>query len=191
MINLLPNETKNQIKAARINSLLIKCLLVTIAAFLFLACACGGTYYLTQKNNSSASKQSSAAAQAKIDTDYNQALTTATSIDNDMSKTKNVLDNQVKYSKIILAIAASLPTGVTLDSISMKYNDINSGTALQIDAHSIKSFNVSTLSDDPGFQKNNPELFSEYRLISKEQNVSDGTSTIKFSLKINYPRGTN
>ena len=108
-----------------------------------------------------------------------------------MQQTKNVLDNQIKFSKIILAIASNLPAGVTIDATSIRLSDINSGTSIQMDAHGSKSFNASTLSDDPGFVKNNPELFSEYRLISKEQNTSDGTSIIKFSLKINYSRGQN
>ena len=191
MINLLPNETKKQIRAARANSIVLKCLLVAIIAVAILAGACATTYYLISQNNSDNNTQTGTISQSEIDNQYSAALAKVTSIDNDMQKTKNVLDGQIKYSEIILAIATNLPAGLTLDSISLKHSDINSGTSIQMDAHGSKSFNASTLSDDPGFENNNPELFSEYRLISKEQNANDGTSTIKFSLKINYTRGQN
>lgn len=191
MINLLPSETKKQIRAARINNIVIKCLSVIVVAMIILGGACSAVYYLISKQDSENNTQTNISSQSEIDSQYDTALTKATNIDNDLQKTKNILGSQIKFSKIILAIAANLPSGVTLDSVSMQYDNINSGTAIQIDAHGDKTFNASTLSDDPGFVKNNPELFSEYRLISKEQNASNGTSTIKFSLKINYTQGQN
>lgn len=191
MINLLPNDKKVQIKAARVNALLIKCLLVAFIAFLFLAGACGGTYYLISQNKSSSNNQTDNTNQEIIDADYSKAFASASLIDTNVTTIKNTLDSQIKFSKILLAIAANLPTGVTLNTFSIKSSDINSGTALQFSVHTAKSFDTATLSTDPGFQTNNPELFSEYKFISKELNSSDGTSTVNFSMKINYPRGIN
>lgn len=181
MINLLPDEIKNQLRAARINTALIKCILIVIIGAAFL----GGAILFTNKDNTG----SGIANQQSIDNQYNDYDQQAQSLDAKVSDAKSVISNQIDYSEILTALADSLPDTVSLDSVSLSSTNINSGTAIEINAHGSKKFIASSMNSDPGFSSKHPNIFSDYKFISSEKDSKDGTTSIKFSLKINYSKG--
>ncbi len=56
MINLLPDETKRQLKAARLNTVLIKYIIFLVLAAIFLGAACGISYAVLSNSKDDAEK---------------------------------------------------------------------------------------------------------------------------------------
>ena len=117
MINLLPPEEKRQLRAARTNTLLIRYNIFLLGAAVFVGIAVGVTYiYLTStkataeqvisENRSKVGQYAAVEAQAQ---QFRQNLLTA----------KQILGNEVTYTKVILEIAQLLPSGVILENLSL------------------------------------------------------------------------
>lgn len=181
MINLLPNETKTQLKAARINTLLVKFLLILIVGGAFVG---GAILYSNMNSNSN-----DATSQNSINEQYRQYNEQATGIDSKIAEAKSVLSSRINFSEIMLAITESLPDSVALDSISLNTSNVNGSTSVEFNAHGSKKFVSTSMDSDPGFESKYPTMFSDYRLISSQKNAKYGTTNIKFSLIINYSKG--
>lgn len=128
MINLLPPEEKRQLRAARTNTLLLRYNIFLVSAVAFLGLAIGITYvYLsTTKANSEsiisenkAKVASFAEVQSQADI-FKANLTTA----------KQILDNEVIYTKVMLAIAALMPSGTVLDKLNLDSQTFGTPTTL-------------------------------------------------------------
>lgn len=117
MINLLPPETKKQLRAARMNVVLINyCLLVTITALLLGAVfALGfwadmGTRQLAEQGK---------AESAKATASYADTRKQAEEFAKDLGVAKTILASEVSFGKLILDIAGYVPTGVILNNLSL------------------------------------------------------------------------
>jgi Tfp pilus assembly protein PilN len=143
MINLLPNGTKQQIRAARTNAILLNYIIFLGLAIIFLALACAATYLILTNEKNSAT---------------NQPKTTQSSQTDNQSTAKDILDQQISYSNIITGIAAALPSGVILDKLSLSNNSFNMPLTLQFyarstdDAAKLKDNFKSTLFSNPSIQ---------------------------------------
>ena len=117
MINLLPPETKKQIRAGRTNILLLRYNIMMVATALFLVGALAVAYYYlamvaSNADRTVAENQQRASSFASIRTEaeaFNAQLTDA----------KTILNSQVNYSKAIMNIASVLPEGTSLDSLKL------------------------------------------------------------------------
>lgn len=117
MINLLPNETQKQLRAARSNVKLINYILFSILAVIFLTIACFVTYLYLNNIDTTFKEANEVANQptgqyALIKNQIDNTNTTITS-------SKNALNQQISYSNIITSIGSSLPEGVILDALSL------------------------------------------------------------------------
>jgi Tfp pilus assembly protein PilN len=157
MINLLPPEEKRQLQAARSNTLLVRynVLLLGVVAFMgisiavtyvFLATTQQGATQTITENNTKVAQYASVKAQAE---QFKQHLTTA----------KQILDNEVTYSKVVLEIAQLIPHGVVLENISLDSETFGTETTLIAQAKSYASalalkdsFGKSSLFSDVHFQ---------------------------------------
>lgn len=176
MINLLPNEYKYQIRAARTNVLLLRYLILSLIAAAFLGAALVGAYFvMTAAKDTAATtlatnqrKASSFSAVELQASDFRTNLTTA----------KTILDNQIYYSKAILAIAHALPPNIILGNLDLDVSAF--GTPVSLSAKA-KSYNDAlTLKDT--LQASS--VFSNVRLES----VSSGSGDSKgypIDVKIN------
>lgn len=117
MINLLPNELKREIKAGRVNVLLLRynILLLLIVAFLVMFFAI--CLYLLNSNEQLAAstiedntKKEASYADIKLESDTFRAQ---------LSEAKSVLDSNVSYSGAVLSIARLVPSGVILSDIAL------------------------------------------------------------------------
>jgi Tfp pilus assembly protein PilN len=160
MINLLPPEEKRQLRAARTNTLLLRYNVFLASAVAFLGLAIGITYvYLsTTKANSEsiinenkAKVASFAEVQSQADI-FKANLTTA----------KQILDNEVIYTKVMLAIAALMPGGTVLDKLSLDSQTFGTPTTLTAGAtnydNALKlkdAFQASALFSDVHFESIN------------------------------------
>lgn len=157
MINLLPPEEKRQLRAARSNTLLIRynILLLGVVAFMgiaiavtyvFLATTQQGAQQTIAENNAKVAQYASVKAQAE---QFKQHLTTA----------KQILDNEVTYSKVVLEISQLIPHGVVLENLSLDSQTFGTETTLIAQAKSYSSalalkdsFGKSPLFSDVHFQ---------------------------------------
>lgn len=128
MINLLPPETKSQIKAARANRLLLRYNIILLSAIGFLLAAAGLVYvYLVSAKSSAETAIQDNLAQVS---NYSVIESDASSFRQNLSSAKQILDNDVTYSKVILEIASVLPSGVVLDTLSLDSATFGTPTTL-------------------------------------------------------------
>jgi Tfp pilus assembly protein PilN len=157
MINLLPQEEKRQLHAARSNTLLIRynILLLGVVAFMSIAIAITYVFLTTtqqgaeqtiQENKAKVSQYASIQSQAD---QFRQHLATA----------KQILDSEVTYSKVVLDIARLIPSGVILENVSLDSQTFGTETTLVAQAKSYDaalalkdSFGKSSLFSDVHFQ---------------------------------------
>jgi hypothetical protein len=181
MINLLPSDTKREIRAAHTNVVLVKCLIFTLLAVFFLTAACFTTYILinkaTQHSNNTTSVDNSR------DASYDSIKSQADAIDMTMSTAKSILDQQISYSDIVMGIATSLPSGVIMDTLTLDESSFNAPVSLQL--------YTASASIEPtikaSFQKSS--LFQNYTLdnITSSSNTTTGYP-VQINIRVSLQR---
>jgi Tfp pilus assembly protein PilN len=166
MINLLPDDIKQQIRAARTNTYLIKYIFFLIISVVFLGLACSTSYLFLSTSKTSA-EQTIAIDQTKSNS-YSSVISQANAISTSLSTANSILDQQISYSDIIMGIAAALPNGVVLDALSL--SDSTLGAPIVMTAHARTTDAATALKAN--FQKS--PLFSNYSL----QSLSSSTGSI-------------
>ena len=128
MINLLPPETKTQISAARANRLLLRYNLLLLIAVVFMLAAIGLVYiYL---GSAKASAESTIAENISRAGDYGSVESDANHFRQQLTNVKQILDNDTKYTKVALEIAAVLPSGVILETLNLDSATFGTPTTL-------------------------------------------------------------
>jgi Tfp pilus assembly protein PilN len=163
MINLLPNEEKRQLQAARTNTLLIRYNVALAAAVVFLGMALGFVYVYLGGAKTSAEQTINENKQKA--TGYAAIESQAQLFRNNLTIAKQILDNEVTYTKVILAIANILPAGTTLDKLSLDSSTFGTPTVISAQAKSYES----ALALKNAFQQS--PLFSNVHFQSITSNV--------------------
>jgi len=117
MINLLPTPLKKDIKAARANNILVKYLVVLFFGAIFLAMISYGTFLILDSLKTSASNiiQDNTSKSAE----YLELRSQVQQADNQISGSSNIINQEVKYSKILTGLASIMPSGTVIDQISL------------------------------------------------------------------------
>lgn len=173
MINLLPTEEKHQLRAARTNTLLIRynIFLVSIVAFMGMTVAATYIYLNTTAANAQHTIDSN---QARVG-QYASVQTEAQQFRQHLATAKQILDNQVTYSKVIIEIANLIPSGVVLQNLSLDSQAFGSPTTLVAQA---KDY-ASALSLKDSFSKS--PLFSDVHF----QSITTGGGQSSYPLTVN------
>ncbi len=117
MINLMPDDTKKEIRSARVNVILIRYIVVILLAFGFLLVILGVSYVVLT--------QTKASAQRLIEVNQTKAAvysTTKTQVDalsSRLLETKSILDQEILYSNVLVNIGKQMPVGTVIDNISL------------------------------------------------------------------------
>jgi Tfp pilus assembly protein PilN len=157
MINLLPPAHKRDIQAARANSLLIRYnfLLLSVLAFLMLSI---GVVYVYLTNTKASAETTIRDNQAKV-AGFTPVEEQAQSFRQNLSTAKQILDREVNYTQVILALAKVLPNGVVLTSLSLDAATFGTETTLAAKAKSYEqaialkdALSQSSLFSDVHFQ---------------------------------------
>lgn len=128
MINLLPPDTRSQIAAARVNRLLLRYNVLLLAALAFLLAAIGLVYvYL---GSAKASAETAIQENRARVGDYSAVETDAATFRQHLATAKQILDNDVTYTKVILEIANVLPSGVVLDTLNLDSTTFGTPTSI-------------------------------------------------------------
>lgn len=137
MINLLPPEEKRQIQAARSNTLLLRYNIVSISVLVFLLAAIATTYvYLT---NTKASAEQTISENKERVSDYASVEAEATEFRSSLSTAKQILDQEIVYSKLVLDIAKLIPQGVVLKQLNLDAQSFGAETVLTAEAKDEKA----------------------------------------------------
>lgn len=191
MINLLPKDTKRQLRAARMNVILYRyCMLLLMTAALL-----GGIFALGFiATASSRSLADVTKRQAVADAEqYSATRTSAVDFANNLAAAKNILSSNVSFTKLVLDIAGIVPSGVILNNLSLGTNvkanspiDISGRTSSYASAVALKN----SLEDSPIFEKVNIVNISQADLSTQ---VSDLVKKYPFSvsLKAQFTQTTN
>jgi Tfp pilus assembly protein PilN len=167
MINLLPDDTKRQIRAARANSSLVKIIIFLGFSFIFLVLACVASYMFLDNSKTDAEKVITT-NQSKSNS-YSSVSSQAKAIESKLSTAKSILNQQILYSNIITGIATVLPNGVVLDDLSLSNDTLGTPMVLKLRARTYDQ--VVNLKNN--FQKS--LLFSGYSLQSLQSDPNDTT----------------
>lgn len=180
MINLLPDEAKRQISAARTNVTLVKYIFFLGLAAIFLAAACAFVYFFLI--NSKAAAEELIRNSNSNSTSYASVQNQANLLRNNLATAKGILDQEIVYSDIVTGIASVLPSGVVLDTLTL--SNTTFGTPLKLQAHARTTEDALKLKDN--FQKS--PLFSNFTLESLSNSESNNTGypvTVSISVIIN------
>lgn len=129
MINLLSPQTKKEIRAARLNVVLIRYCFILILSGIFVVSIFGVGFYLTQQDRAGASKLKQA-SEAEINK-YASVKKEAEAFSSNLSNAKTILSGEIVFSKLITGIAAVLPSGVILSNLNLTSNSLGTPISLQ------------------------------------------------------------
>lgn len=182
MINLLPNDTKKQLRAARTNVILYRyCLLLIVTAVLL-----GGVFalgFVATANSRSLAENTKKQAEADAQ-QFSSTRTSAVEFANNLAAAKNILASNVSFTKLVLDIAGIIPSGVILNNLSLGTNvkanspiDISGRASSYASAVALKN----SLEDSPIFEKVNIVNISQADLSTQ---VSDLVKKYPFSVNL-------
>lgn len=121
MINLLPPESKKQIRAARNNHVIRRYyqLVLTSAALLAIVFAVGFKVTFDQENSYLAIKAQNDKEVAK----FQDVRKAAQDFSSDLDVAKTILASDIRLSETITGIASVIPSGVILSNLSLNTQD--------------------------------------------------------------------
>ncbi len=129
MINLMPDDMKKEIRAARTNVLLIRYLNVLFFSALFLGLITWGSFFLLSQIEGSAKQQIAANdTQAAV---YSQTKQQVDSLSAGLGEAKTILDQEILYSDVLVKIAQQMPANTVIDKLSLSSGSF-SGTPFTI-----------------------------------------------------------
>jgi Tfp pilus assembly protein PilN len=120
MINLLPNETKQQLLFARRNSVLKNWVLATIIGLLGVLIVIAAGQLFISRSTAVWQKQVNDTKQQLEQQQLQQTQNRVTEMSDSIKLASQVLSKQVLFSKLLSQITTVLPTGTSLQSLSIK-----------------------------------------------------------------------
>lgn len=167
MINLMPDEAKRELRAARTNVIIVRYMCIIFIACLFLLLILFGSYFLLGQTRDS--------AQRLITTNDTKAevySATKSQVDNlsaSLSQARGILDQEVLYSNVLVNFAQLMPAGTVLNKLTLDTTSFGA-TPLNLTVYA-KTTNDAVILKDR-FQ--NSPLFSNVNF----QTISDTTGGI-------------
>lgn len=183
MINLLPNTSKAEIRAARANVLLVRYIMISLSAVGVLAGLIAGSYVVLNSARDSA-QQKVNDNQANV-SGYETTKQQADSFRSSLATAKSVLNQNISFIKLIYAISDAIPPNVILDSLTL--DPATFGTKTLITA-SAKTFDDASKLKESFASKQS--LFSSVQLQSIQSGDSSGVGyPVKVSLNVVINKG--
>jgi Tfp pilus assembly protein PilN len=144
MINLMPDEAKKELRAARVNVLLVRYMGVIFLAFLFLVFILFGSYVLLNQTRDSSQKLIDANdTKAEV---YQSTKSQVEALSSQLSEAKGILDQEILYSNVLVNFASQMPAGTIIDKLSLSTDSFN-GTPLTLKVYAKTTNDAVTLRD--------------------------------------------
>lgn len=129
MINLLSDESKKDIRAAKTNAILLNYMLVLGFGVLFLGFICTGVYIIL--TNTQASAEKLIVDNAARDSSQGAVQAQSAALRASLSTAKGIFDQEVIYSQFITNLTNLMPSGVVLNTLSISAATFGTPTTLQ------------------------------------------------------------
>lgn len=178
MINLLPPNDKRQIRAGKANVLLLRYSIASLLLAVPLFGLVTGVYVLmdnSRKNAESVIEESS----TKIN-QYQKTKLQHTEFQRNLKIAKEVLNKEIRYSRVVVAIAKALPNSICLDRLELDSSLF--GSPIQIAASG------SNYNDAIAFKtqlQNEEKIFEDVHLV--RASMEDPSSSESSSDQIDAP----
>jgi Fimbrial assembly protein (PilN). len=117
MINLLPPDAKAEIHAGRANRLLVRYLFLFTGLMILLFASIAASIYIMMSTKAQAIATIDEANKQSVSLHEEQQK--VTQFISDLKIAKQILGSQTNYSTILLRIASIIPSGVTIDNLSL------------------------------------------------------------------------
>lgn len=181
MINLLPDDEKKQIIAARSNVTLINYILFLFMGAIFLGISSVVVHYAITDTKTNA--EVLITENAKKSVSFSSVRTEAAALRATIAKAKGILDNEVLYTRILTGVAQAMPTGVVLENLSLSPATI--GVPITVVAYAKSTEDALRLKEN--FQQS--PLFSQVSFLSLASTAQSSAAgypiTVNLSLTIN------
>jgi len=134
MINLLPPDDKAEIRAGRLNIILLNYIVMTLLAMALLAVLFAFSFFtlISARHDAQRRVNENSAEIAKYKTVEDKANEYRTSL----ITAKQILDNSTNYSNLVLKIARTVPKGVVLTNLSLDKKTLGTPMMLNFNAES-------------------------------------------------------
>jgi len=185
MINLMPLDDRRQLAAARTNTLLLRytillgifvvALVVEILS-VYIVMDVGKVQNQTTIDDNNSKASGYAAVKQEADT-FRTNLATA----------KYILDKQVPYTTLMLAIAQNLPHGAILDKLAIDPTTFGTPTSLTVDTTSYDSA-IAVKSALQNAKVNNVPIFTSVSFQSVSSSESDSAYAYTAVFDITYSK---
>lgn len=187
MINLLSPNDQRQLAAARSNSLILRYILMMSIMIVVLALEMLGVYFLL--NSERARNEATIADNQKKASSFNTVTTQANEFRANLAISKYILDKQVPYSSLVLAIAQGLPSGATLDGLAIDPATFGTPTSLIVQANSsATAIEAKTQLQQATF--NDRAIFSDVSFESiSTPSSGTGNLTYRATFKVTFSKG--
>lgn len=159
MINLLPLEHKQEIRAGRTNVLLVRYIAIILCAAVILCGLIGGVYLVL--NTAKQNAEAKAAENAQRLVAYQDIRTRADAFRTDLATAKSILDNRTSFTKLIYGISAAIPKNVVIDTLTL--DPATFGSPMSINAKAKTFDDVSKLRDSLSA---NTDIFTSVQVVS-------------------------
>lgn len=167
MINLLPENTKREIRAARANVVLLRYNILTLIAVGMLVLICVLFYAILHNSQSNAVSTNS--DNNAIVASYDDTRKQADEYRKNLTIARQILSNGANYTDVVFAITKLLPDGVILDGISVSSDTFGQQTSFTAQAKSYakamelkQNFQSSTVFSNVYFQNLTDNSAGEY-----------------------------
>lgn len=181
MINLLATDRKDEIKAARVNVILMRYMSILILAFGFIAGALFVSYTVL---NSTMTNAENIISTNDIKTDvYSETKEKVDGLSAKLNQTKATLNQEVRYSQVLVKLGQLMPPGTVLGDVKLNTASFN-GQAVEIKAYAKSTNETGQLQS--AFQSS--PLFSQPVTITgteTNQEVDGYPVTISMSVVLN------
>lgn len=181
MINLLPGERKAEIRAARTNVVVLRYTGILLMAVGFILGSLYVSYALLQSTMASAESQISA-NDVKADV-YSSTKEQVDALSAKLSDAKIILDQEIRYSRVIVAIGQQMPAGSVLGDITLNTASF-SGTPIDIKAYAKTTAEAGEIK--PRFESST--LFSQVTLVSTDESTGIDGYPISVSMTVVFNR---
>lgn len=180
MINLLSDERKDAVRAARVNVFLVRYISILILAFVFIMSALYVSYTVLGTTIKSADELiASNDVKAGV---YSETSEQVAALSTKLNETKSILDQEIRFSQVLVSMGSLTPKGTILGDLTLSPASFN-GTPVEIKAYAKSTTEAGLLQT----QFQNSPLFSTVTLSSTEtKNEIDGYPvTITMSVVFN------
>lgn len=183
MINLLSDVKKAEIRAGRVNIIILRYIAMTAVAAGFVTVVVVGSYLSLFVSKANA--QNKVNQDTKLATAYASSQTEAATFRNNLTVAKQILAKEITYSALLLKIAHAVPSGVILDQLtldSITQTQVGKPFTIQARAHD----NKAAIALKSSFEKET-DLFTDvhFQQIIVEEDDAEYPISITIEVTLN------